>query len=216
MLSDDTSPDVSQVSRSSTTSFRSPPRPTVKMGPHKRHHGSADSIEMASDRPNKMTAGQSNRGSPRVRVSSVPRNGSVSSSHQSPSPRTAVDDLVIPSTSAPQDLPLVDNDMPNSLAHQMSQESVMSAGPPCVTDKPAPGLQPVSGSQHIVRRSIAPDRPNHSSKPEDSRPRPSSSHGPNSSTVGSSALSKPQRVLKVSSQIGKRKALSGAPSKSLN
>ena len=120
----------------------------------------------------------------------------------------------MPCTSASQDLPLVDNDMPNSLAHQMSQESVMSAGPPSVTDKPVPGLQPVSGSRYTVRRSSAPDRPNHSSKPEDSRPRPPSSHGPISSTIGSSALGKPQRI-KLSSQIGKGKALLGDPSKSL-
>ena len=215
-MPDNSSLDDSQVSRPSITSFRSPPRQTGKTGPHKRHHGSADSIEMAGVRPHKMTVGQSNRGSPRVRVSSLPRNVSVSSSHQSPSPPTAVDDLVMPSTSASQDLPLVDNDMPNSLAHQMSQESVISAGPPCVSDNPAPSLRPVSGTQHTVRRSDDPDRSNPSSKPEASRPSPSSSHGPNSSTVGSSALGKPQRVLKVSSQIGKRKALSGAPSKSLN
>ena len=117
------------------------------------------------------------------------------------------------SQSVSQDLPLVDDDMPNHVVRQMSQESVRSAGPTLVCDKPTSSQLPVSVAQHPVQRSGSHARLDLGSKRDFTHRRPSSRGSP-TSVIGSSASSKPQRLLKLSSQNGKGKPLSGASSTS--
>lgn len=190
----------------------SPSRPVVRKGSHKRPHGSADSVDLSGVRPTKVSVGQSDTTTPRLRVSVTPRRDSLSSPCPSSS-STAGDALAMPRLSASQELPLVDDDMPGRLVRQVSQESVASAGPSLVCDNPGSSLLSISATRHPVQRSGASARLGPSSKLLVSRSRPSS-RGLPSSPIGTSAPSKPQRFFKHSSQVGKGKPLSGASSTS--
>ena len=106
----------------------------------------------------------------------------------------------------------MDDDMPGRLVRQMSQESVAS-GPSLVCDKPASSQLPVLVTRPPVQRSGGPARLDPSLKLPVSNSRPSSCGLP-SSPVGASVHSKPQRLSKHSSQVGRRKPLSGASSSS--
>ena len=128
-------------------------------------------------------------------------------------PRAAdIDPVTIDMPASQDPSPMVTDDLSTS-GRQMSEESVTSAESSLVCGDSSSGPRPASGTQPTVHLPDTLAHLDHSSKPEFSRPSSSSSHGSNNSVKPDP--DKPHRLLKPSNQVGRRKHLSGASSKSL-
>lgn len=170
----------------------------------KRHYSSTDSLEV---RPSKIpTSNVDRRGSNNRSVVVVsedhydsPKSTSARAASSSSLCRVTPIDASAVSMDVSHDIPLVDEDMPNSLGRQMSQESLASMASDRSSTKPTSNLTSRSGTATCREKPDYLTKFKHPSKAES--PRPGTSRESVSSRVGPSATTKIRRNIKLPSHV---------------